>query len=91
LHFRSQNPMPALPGDRPVESAAPFAAATLKAIMEEAGTDPRDRLFRFGRALHGWQDTFAHRGVSATLPACPIEWSWAHPRERNGPRRTTPT
>jgi hypothetical protein len=76
---------PRRPADRPVQSVAPFAAAALKAVLGEVGTDPRDRLIRFGRALHGWQDTFAHRGEPAGLPACPVDWSWAHPRDRNGP------
>jgi hypothetical protein len=85
FHFRSQVRAPAPPSKRRVDSSAPFAGAAVKSVMTEVGTEERDQLVRFGRALHGWQDSFAHRGVPADLPICPSEWSWAHPRDRDGP------
>jgi hypothetical protein len=84
LHFRSQVRTPAPPSERPVDSSKPFASAQLKSVLTEGDTEERDRLLRFGRALHGWQDTFSHQGVPSAPRACPADWVWAHPEDRHG-------
>lgn len=85
FHFRSQEPGPAHPSKRHVDSGAPFASLAVDAVIAEKGTNERDSIIRFGRALHGWQDSFSHKGEPGALPACPEDWAWGHPRTRHGP------
>ena len=84
LHFRAQRRAPALPGNRKVNSKEPFAQAAVTSVMNEKGIEERDQLLRFGRALHGWQDTFSHAGEPSEVPLCPVEWTWAHPKTPDG-------
>lgn len=85
LHFRSQKSVPAPLGDRTVANAAPYASSDIDAVIAESGTDYRDQLYRFGKALHGWQDTFSHQGEPSGVQLCRDLWMWSHPRLRGGP------
>ncbi|MBE0619746.1 MAG: hypothetical protein IH605_04075 [Burkholderiales bacterium] len=86
LHFRSQNPVPKDPPDRPVSHTESFAWLEVKTILNEHGTDSADRLNRFGQALHGLQDALSHAGIPDTVAICSRQWMWAHPEERGGYR-----
>lgn len=84
LHFRAQRRAPAPPSQRIVSDKPAFAGAAVKSVMNEQGIEERDQLIRFGRALHGWQDTFSHAGEPSEVPLCPTEWTWAHPKTAKG-------
>ena len=84
LHFRAQRRAPAPPSQRIVSDKGGFAGAAVKSVMNEQGIEERDQLIRFGRALHGWQDTFSHAGEPSEVPLCPTEWTWAHPKTAKG-------
>jgi len=84
LHFRAQQRAPAPPSKRIVSDKPGFAAAAVKSVMNEKDVEERDQLIRFGRALHGWQDTFSHAGEPSEVPVCPADWTWAHPKTPDG-------
>jgi hypothetical protein len=84
LHFRAQRRAPAAPPLRVVSDKPGFAPAAVKAVMNENNVEERDQLIRFGRALHGWQDTFSHAGEPSEVPICPADWTWAHPKTQDG-------
>ncbi|WP_271411481.1 hypothetical protein [Pseudomonas sp. Q1-7] len=87
LHFRAQKSPPADPEERIVDSGQAFASLEVKNLIREEGTEEVDRLVRFGKALHGWQDAFSHKGVPDTPGRCAPDWVWAHPEKRGGAYR----
>ncbi|MDF3934488.1 hypothetical protein [Pseudomonas citronellolis] len=84
LHFRSQREPPAPPEQRPVDFHAVFARAQADSVVAEADHAASARLLKFGQALHGWQDSYSHRGVPDSVAPCPAQWMWAHPADRGG-------
>ncbi|TDF84435.1 hypothetical protein [Pseudomonas sp. H9] len=84
LHFRAQQPPPSLPGDRPVAPSAVFAQAQINSVLANAAHGQTAHLLKLGQALHGWQDSFAHQGVSDHHPPCPEQWVWTHAVDRGG-------
>ncbi len=83
-HFRSQNPVPRPPPQRPVDSDDAYAKDDVLARIGGSGTVWMDRLNEFGLALHGWQDSFSHQGESSHIPGCDDQWVWAHSAARGG-------
>ncbi|MGH8382385.1 hypothetical protein [Pseudomonas sp.] len=84
LHFRAQQPPPALPPARPVDSAEVFAQGQINSVLAEADHGPQAHLLKLGQALHGWQDAYAHHGVSDHHAPCPEQWVWTHALDRGG-------
>ncbi|PSS57759.1 hypothetical protein [Pseudomonas sp. BBP2017] len=84
LHFRAQNPPPALPAARPVDNTEVFAQGQINSVLAEPGHGPQAHLLKFGQALHGWQDSFSHHGVSDHHAPCPEQWVWTHAIDRGG-------
>lgn len=84
LHFRAQKPPPARPGARPVDNADAFARGQINSVLAEPDHGPQAHLLKFGQALHGWQDSFAHHGVSDPHAPCPEQWVWTHAVDRGG-------
>ncbi|AIL62116.1 hypothetical protein [Pseudomonas alkylphenolica] len=84
LHFRAQNPPPALPPARPVDNAEVFAQGQINSVLAEPDHSPQAHLLKLGQALHGWQDSFSHHGVSDHRAPCPEQWVWTHAIDRGG-------
>ncbi|MEG0862120.1 MAG: hypothetical protein RSD81_15265 [Pseudomonas sp.] len=84
LHFRAQQPPPALPDARPVDNAEVFAQGQINSVLAEPDHGAQTQLLKFGQALHGWQDSFSHRGVSDHHAPCPAQWVWTHAIDRGG-------
>ncbi|QBF26338.1 hypothetical protein EXN22_11770 [Pseudomonas tructae] len=84
LHFRAQQPPPAPPSSRPVNNAENFSEEQINIELTDARVNHSQWLFSFGRALHGWQDTYAHTGISQHYPPCAEQWVWTHAEERGG-------
>ena len=84
-HFRSANRDPAPPSKRPVlPSRTGFAVEDVEKVIREAQPGSINDLYRFGGALHGFQDTFAHHGESQVPYRCDASKAWTHPKDRNG-------
>lgn len=84
LHFRAQRPPPALPAARPVDNAEVFAQGQINSVLAEPDHGQQTQLLKFGQALHGWQDSYSHRGVSDHHAPCPEQWVWTHAIDRGG-------
>lgn len=84
LHFRAQQPPPALPAARPVSNKESFARTQINSVLGEPDHGPQAHLLKLGQALHGWQDSFAHQGVSDHHAPCPEQWVWTHAIDRGG-------
>lgn len=82
LHFRSKTPAPALPKDRPVSDAEPFARTQSDSKIADDHHEDPEQQSGFGQALHGYQDSFAHKGVSNRFWPCSSKWIWSHPVEK---------
>lgn len=83
-HFRSDVSVPEHPKKRPVEAAGKYAVQEVTERIEEH-EKLDDAPYRFGRALHGFQDSYSHQGEASTLLACPDRWVWSHSQARGGP------
>lgn len=81
LHFRSQQEPPAPPQVRPVNYTDSFSYARAQRLSKEGNHQLPESLKSFGEAIHGWQDSHSHQGVSNTFFLCPDEWIWSHPVE----------
>lgn len=79
FHFRAKKEPPAAPKDRPVDNNDVFAQGQTNSVIQAAHDDKADYLFKLGQALHGWQDSFSHAGVSNTAIRCPDDYIWSHP------------
>jgi hypothetical protein len=79
FHFRAQKVPPAAPKDRPVDNNDVFAVGQTNSVIQAAHDDKADYLFKLGQALHGWQDSYSHAGVSNTAIRCPDDYIWSHP------------
>lgn len=83
LHFRATREPPAAPADRPVNNTiGDFAQGQTNSVIDQPnhGSSKHQRLF--GQALHGWQDSYSHAGISNTFGFCPDNWIWSHPIEK---------
>jgi hypothetical protein len=81
FHFRAKKVPPALPKDRPVSNQDIFAEGQTNSVIKAVHDAPDakvDYLFKLGQALHGWQDSYSHEGVSNTFWKCPTEYIWSH-------------
>lgn len=90
-HFRATEENPAPPNAREVRPGTPYASQKVEELIEKAmalsGKAPevkRNGLIDFGGALHGFQDTYAHRGESQVPIRCDANLAWTHPKSRNG-------
>lgn len=88
-HFRSDAVVPNHPKDRPVQAASKYAVQEISDRVSER-PDSDDLLYRFGRALHGMQDSFSHQGQASTVLLCPDQWVWSHSSARGGPASHRP-
>ncbi|MCG8291291.1 hypothetical protein [Pseudomonas entomophila] len=81
LHFRAKRAPPAQPEDRPLSNVDnPFAQTQSRSVIKEDKPEPVAHLQKFGQALHGWQDSYSHEGVSNRVKYfCPSKWIWSHP------------
>ncbi|MCW8278848.1 hypothetical protein IMF27_27795 [Pseudomonas sp. PCH199] len=82
LHFRAKREPPANPAERPVNSTAAYAMGQSNSMIVEGHHEDPDLQSKFGQALHGWQDSFSHAGVSNTFFLCPDNWIWSHPVDK---------
>ena len=89
-HFRATEEYPSPPGARLVAPGTPYATEAVRALIARSWTagQTRNALVDFGGALHGFQDTYSHRGESQVPLRCDANLTWTHPRTRNGD--TTP-
>ena len=83
LHFRAKHVPPADPKNRPVDNSDIFAQGQSNSVIKENLHDRADHQRKFGQALHGWQDSYSHEGVSNTLALCPDQWIWSHPVDKD--------
>ncbi|MFZ3281153.1 hypothetical protein [Pseudomonas sp.] len=82
LHFRAQHPAPALPSERPVDEGAPYARTQVDSKIADGHHELPEQQSGFGQALHGYQDSFSHKGVSNRFRPCPTNWIWSHPVDK---------
>ena len=78
-HFRSNESVPKHPRYRPVTAAGKYAMQEISARAKDT-SEANDQFYSFGRAMHGFQDSYSHQGEASTLIACPDDWVWSHPR-----------
>lgn len=95
-HFRASTQYPAPPADRAVTPASAFGEEEVREMIAKVPALPigspqaLDRLLDFGGALHGYQDTFSHQGVSQVPWLCDQNIAWTHPKARNGETSLAP-
>jgi hypothetical protein len=89
-HYPASKAVPAPPADRIVQAGSTAAHSELADVFALAKGKENLLLGRFGRALHPFQDSWAHQGVPSTpqLPgslACDASLASGNPIARGGP------
>ena len=89
-HFRTSQQDPAPPRYREIYPASTYGEEEVRDLIARVKTLPDsspealNRILDFGGALHGYQDTFSHQGVSQVPFGCDQNIAWTHPKVRNG-------
>lgn len=85
-HFRASREYPAPPDARKVAPGTDYASEDVEKLLGRTWTEGQRQngLVDFGGALHGFQDTYSHKGESQVPIHCDPTLAWTHPKDRNG-------